>query len=282
MTTLEESYERCRQLNKRHGTTYYASTLVLPKVKQHHVHALYGFCRYADDIVDDLGPAPVEQRAAALAAFGERFFADLERGRSDDPVLKAVVHTVRAFDIDPDAFRRFLRSMTMDLTVTTYETFADLEDYMDGSAAVIGEMMLPILEPADPDAARPHARDLGNAFQLTNFLRDVGEDLDRGRVYLPQEDLRRFGADPWLRRVTPQWEALMRFEIERVRRLYVSADLGIGMLPARSARCITAARVLYSRILEVIEANGYDVFSQRARVPGWQKAALVARSMARR
>jgi phytoene synthase len=172
--------------------------------------------------------------------------------------------------------------MTMDLTVTTYETFADLEDYMDGSAAVIGEMMLPILEPADPDAARPHARDLGNAFQLTNFLRDVGEDLDRGRVYLPQEDLRRFGADPWLRRVTPQWEALMRFEIERVRRLYVSADLGIGMLPARSARCITAARVLYSRILEVIEANGYDVFSQRARVPGWQKAALVARSMARR
>jgi phytoene synthase len=282
MTTLEESYERCRQLNKRHGTTYYASTLVLPKVKQHHVHALYGFCRYADDIVDDLGPAPVEQRAEALAAFGARFFADLERGRSDDPVLKAVVHTVRAFDIDPDAFRRFLRSMTMDLTVTTYETFADLEDYMDGSAAVIGEMMLPILEPADPDAARPHARDLGNAFQLTNFLRDVGEDLDRGRVYLPQEDLRRFGADPWLRRVTPQWEALMRFEIERVRRLYVSADLGIGMLPARSARCITAARILYSRILEVIEANGYDVFSQRARVPGWQKAALVARSMARR
>ncbi|MFM7537555.1 MAG: phytoene/squalene synthase family protein [Acidimicrobiales bacterium] len=282
MTTLEESYERCRQLNKRHGTTYYASTLVLPKVKQHHVHALYGFCRYADDIVDDLGPAPVEQRAEALAAFGARFFADLERGRSDDPVLKAVVHTVRAFDIDPDAFRRFLRSMTMDLTVTTYETFADLEGYMDGSAAVIGEMMLPILEPADPDAARPHARDLGNAFQVTNFLRDVGEDLDRGRVYLPQEDLRRFGADPWLRRVTPQWEALMRFEIERVRRLYVSADLGIGMLPARSARCITAARILYSRILEVIEANGYDVFSQRARVPGWQKAALVARSMARR
>ena len=282
MTTLEESYERCRQLNKRHGTTYYASTLVLPKVKQHHVHALYGFCRYADDIVDDLGPAPVEQRAEALAAFGARFFGDLERGRSDDPVLKAVVHTVRAFDIDPDAFRRFLRSMTMDLTVTTYETFADLEDYMDGSAAVIGEMMLPILEPADPDAARPHARDLGNAFQLTNFLRDVGEDLDRGRVYLPQEDLRRFGADPWLRRITPQWEALMRFEIERVRRLYVSADIGIGMLPARSARCITAARILYSRILEVIEANGYDVFSQRARVPGWQKAALVARSMARR
>ncbi|MCU0260973.1 MAG: squalene/phytoene synthase family protein, partial [Ilumatobacteraceae bacterium] len=174
--TLEESYELCRQFNQRHGTTYYWSTLVLPRVKRHHVHALYGFARYADDIVDEIpagghGEIPVAERAAALAAFGERFFADLERGRSDDPVLKAVVHTVRAFDIDPGAFERFLRSMTMDLTVESYETWDDLLVYMDGSAAVIGEMMLPILEPTDLAAALPHARDLGNAFQLTNFLR---------------------------------------------------------------------------------------------------------------
>ena len=110
-------------------------------------------------------------------------------------MLKAVVHTVRAFDIDPDCFRRFLRSMAMDLTISAYATWDDLLGYMDGSAAVIGEMMLPILEPLTPDALEP-ARDLGNAFQLTNFLRDVAEDLDRGRVYLPQEDLDRFGADP--------------------------------------------------------------------------------------
>jgi phytoene synthase len=170
--TLEESYARCKELNKRYGTTYYWSTKVLPKVKQHHVWALYGFCRYADDIVDDLGPAPVEQRAAALADFGDRFFADLEVGRSDDPVLKAVVHTVKAFDIDPECFRRFLRSMTMDLSVSSYETWDDLLVYMDGSAAVIGEMMLPILEPLR-DEALGHARDLGNAFKLTNFLRDI-------------------------------------------------------------------------------------------------------------
>ena len=121
--TLEASYERCRRLNKRHGTTYYWSTFVLPRVKRHHVHALYGFCRYADDIVDDLGPVPVDVREKALADFGDRFFGDLDRGRSDDPVLKAVVHTVKAFSIDPDCFRRFLRSMAMDLTVTTYETY---------------------------------------------------------------------------------------------------------------------------------------------------------------
>jgi len=274
--TLEESYARCRELNKRYGTTYYWSTKVLPRVKQHHVWALYAFCRSADAIVDERGPAPVDERAKALADFGDRFFADVALGASDDPVLKAVVHTVKAFDIDLDCFRRFLRSMTMDLTVPTYETWDDLRGYMDGSAAVIGEMMLPILEPLQPEA-KQHARDLGDAFQLTNFLRDIDEDLDRGRQYVPQEDLRRFGVDLTERRVTPQFVELMQFEIARCRELYVSADLGLSMLPPQSARCIGAARVLYGRILEKIEAQGYDVFSKRARVSTAEKAAMVAK-----
>ena len=273
MTTLEESYERCRELNKRYGTTYYWSTYLLPRVKRHHVHALYGFCRYADDIVDDLGPASVAARAEALRDFGDRFFADLAVGRSDDPVLRAVVHTVRSFDIDPECFRRFLRSMTMDLTVATYETYDDLLVYMDGSAAVIGEMMLPILEPFSYADALPHARDLGNAFQLTNFLRDVAEDLDRGRVYIPQEDVRKFSASAAIdqRRVTPDWIDLMRFEIARTRDLYASADLGVSMLPPASAQCIATARRLYSGILDRIEAADYDVFTSRVNVPTWQK-----------
>ena len=244
--TLDESYALCKDFNKRHGTTYYWSTKVLPKVKQHHVHALYAFARYADDIVDEIPSqggrdVPTEVRADALADFGNRFFADVEAGRSDDPVLKAVVHTVRAFDIDIDAFHRFLRSMTMDLTVESYETWDDLLVYMDGSAAVIGEMMLPILEPSDYDAALPHARDLGNAFQLTNFLRDVDEDLDRGRQYIPLEDSRRFGVDLNERRVSPEFVELMRFEIERCRKLYRSAEIGTSMLPDRSAKCVGAA-----------------------------------------
>ena len=278
MITLEESYARCRQLNRRYGTTYYWSTHLLPAVKRHHVHALYGFCRHADDIVDDLDGRPPDVRGKALADFGDRLFADLDAGDSDDLVLKAVVHTIRAFRIDPGCFERFLRSMTMDLTVGTYDTWDDLRGYMDGSAAVIGEMMLPILEPTSP-AAQPHARDLGDAFQLTNFLRDVAEDLDRGRVYVPQEDVHRFGAEGALaeRRVTPGFVDLMRFEIDRCRTLYASADLGLALLPPASARCVGAARVLYSRILERIEAAGYDVFSSRARVPTWQKAATVAR-----
>ena len=279
--TLDESYALCKDFNKRHGTTYYWSTKVLPKVKQHHVHALYAFARYADDIVDEIPSqggrdVPTEVRAAALADFGNRFFADLEAGRSDDPVLKAVVHTVRAFDIDTDAFHRFLRSMTMDLTVESYETWDDLLVYMDGSAAVIGEMMLPILEPTDYDVALPHARDLGNAFQLTNFLRDIDEDLDRGRQYVPLEDSRRFGTDLTERRVSPEFVELMRFEIDRCRTLYRSAEIGISMLPERSAKCVGAAHTLYGRILDKIEAQDYDVFTSRASVSTTEKARLVA------
>ncbi len=264
--TLDESYARCRELNKRYGTTYYWSTFALPRVKRHHVWALYAFCRHADDIVDDLGPASVEAREKALTDFGDRFFADLAAGASVDPVLKAVVHTVRAFDIDTNCFRRFLRSMAMDLTVAGYATWDDLLVYMDGSAAVIGEMMLPILEPLRPEALQ-HARDLGNAFQLTNFLRDVSEDLDR------------FGADPRRRVVDPAWRQVMAFEIERARDLYRSADEGVDLLPRSSSRCIQAARTLYSEILDRIEANDYDVFTQRATVPTWRKASLAGRLM---
>lgn len=284
MISLEQSYARCRELTKRSGTTYYWSTFVLPPVKRHHVWALYAFCRRADDIVDDLDGTPTDVRAAALAAFGDQLFVDLERGSSDDEVLKAVVHTVQAFAIDAECFRRFLRSMTMDLTVDHYATWHDLLGYTDGSAAVIGEMMLPILEPSSP-AATAHAQDLGTAFQLTNFLRDVAEDLDRGRVYIPADDIARYGADPARRIVDEPWRNVMRFEIARCRELYASGDLGIAMLPAASARCVGTARMLYSQILDRIEAADYDVFSERIRVPTRSKilaAAQAFRPTARR
>ncbi len=275
MNADRAAYARCRRVNRAHGTTYYWATQLLPRVKRPHVHAVYAFCRYADDIVDELGPASPGARRDALDMFEHRFFTDLDAAASTDPVLRAVVRTARLHGIERDAFRRFLSSMRADLTVDRYESWDDLCAYMDGSAAVIGEMMLPILEPASADALGP-ARDLGLAFQLTNFLRDVGEDLERGRVYLPQEDLRSFGADPFARRVTPAWRELMTFEIQRARLLYASADRGIAMLPTRSARCIGAARLLYSRILDEIETAEYDVFSRRARVSTRAKLLTVA------
>jgi len=277
--TLEASYARCRELARRHGTTYYLSTFALPAVKRHHVWALYAFCRLADDIVDDLGDAPVAERRAALTALGDRLHCDVAAGRSDDPVLRAVVHTIRAFGIDADCFRRFLHSMAMDLDVSSYRTWDDLLVYMDGSAAVIGEMMLPILEPVRDEAREP-ARALGVAFQLTNFLRDVGEDLERGRVYLPTEDLERFGADPHRRVVDDAWRELMAFEIDRCRAIYATADAGIDALPPASARCVATARTLYAGILDEIERADYDVFTRRARVPRRRKAWVAARAVA--
>jgi phytoene synthase len=243
------------------------------------VHALYGFCRYADEIVDDLGPVSVEARREALDDLGRQLFTDLHRGRSDHPVLAALVHTTLTLDIDPECYDRFLRSMAMDLTIERYETWEDLCVYMDGSAAVIGEMMVPVLGPADPARSVPPARDLGLAFQLTNFLRDVAEDLDRGRVYLPQIELRRFDVDVNARRVTDEWRELMAFQIDRARDLYVSADAGIEHLPPRSAACVRTARILYSEILDVIERLDYDVFSTRARVSTGRKLSVATRNL---
>ncbi|WP_392543592.1 isopentenyl-diphosphate Delta-isomerase [Oryzobacter telluris] len=277
---VAEGYARCAALTREHGTTYWWGARLLPEDARRHVHAVYALARLADDLVDEAGPEPGPAAAAALDAFERRFFADLHAGWSDDPVTAAVVTTVHERGIDEECFHRFFASMRADLTVRTYETWADLLAYMDGSAAVIGEMMLPVLGPRSEAAAA--ARSLGLAFQLTNFLRDVGEDLDRGRVYLPQEDLRRFGADPSLRRSTPEWRALMAFEIERNRRLYREADVGLPALPLRSRKCVATARVLYARILERIEAADHDVFATRARVPTAVKALVAARMVAAR
>jgi 15-cis-phytoene synthase len=213
-----------------------------------------------------------------LEAFAEEFRISLAAGGSDDPVMAAIVHTVITCRIPREYFDRFFGAMAMDLSTTSYETWEDLRTYMEGSAAVIGEMMLPVLQPVGR-AARAPARSLGLAFQLTNFLRDIDEDLDRGRVYLPQDDLRLFDVDVGRRTVTPEWRAFLAYEIERNRALYSFADTGIAMLPPRSARCVGTARVLYSQILDEIERNGYDVFSQRARVPTPRKAATAARIM---
>jgi phytoene synthase len=276
---LDASYETCRALHRRHGTTYYGATRLLAPDSRRHVHALYGFCRYADEIVDDLGPAPVDVRTLALDELEARLRRDLHTGHSDHPVLRALVATVRELAIDHSCLERFLRSMRMDLTVARYRTWDDLCEYMDGSAAVIGEMMVPVLGAADRVAVTPPARALGLAFQLTNFLRDVREDLDRGRIYLPEEDLRRFGADPARRCVGDSWRALMAFEIARARALYRFADEGIAALPPRSAACVRTARILYARILDAIEARDYDVWTGRVRVPGSEKVWVAARSL---
>ncbi len=279
---LAEGYRQAARITRDNGTTYYWGTLLLPPERRRHVYAVYALCRLADDIVDAPSATQgdnVPQTTEALDAFRGEVGAVLDGGPTSDPVLAAIGDSFARCAIPRENVDRFFGAMAQDLTTTTYETWDDLVAYMEGSAAVIGEMMLPVLRPRSAEAFEP-ARALGFAFQLTNFLRDVGEDLDRGRVYVPQEDLRRFGADPWAREVTPAWRELMRFEIARNRELYARADAGIPMLPPSSARCVATARELYARILEKIETRDYDVFTGRARVASWSKATTSARILA--
>ncbi|MCW2810112.1 MAG: Phytoene synthase [Friedmanniella sp.] len=278
---LAEGYRRCRRLTWDYGTTYFWGAALLPRERRHHVYAVYALCRLADDIVDDqatIDGGDLTATRQSLEAFADTFRSALVERHSDDPVIAVVVHTVLTCGIELECFDRFFGAMAMDLTRSRYETWDDLCGYMEGSAAVIGEMMLPVLQPTSPLAAEP-ARALGLAFQLTNFLRDIDEDLDRGRAYVPQEDLRRFGVDLAVRRATPEFKRFLAFQIERNRALYAFADTGIALLPPRSARCVGAARVLYAQILDRIEAADYDVFATRARVPTWRKAVTAARIM---
>jgi phytoene synthase len=251
------------------------------------VHALYGFARYADEIVDRTAERPPEERERLLRDWSARFLDGLHGAPVDDPILPAVLHTIAVFDLDRADFAAFLRSMAMDLTVRDYRDYADLLAYMEGSAAVIGTMMLPILGPADPSAAREPARQLGFAFQLTNFIRDVAEDLERDRIYLPREDLARFGvtgADLVQaaagRRATPQIKDIIRYEVARARTHYAAAAPGVTMLDGASRRCVATAYRVYGAILDEIERADHDPFVRRA-VVGWpDRIRLLASGLA--
>jgi len=265
---LRASYEECKRLNALHGKTYYLATLLLPKAKRPFVHALYGFARYADEIVDDLASElSVEEKAEVLSKWGNGVLADLKKGTSQDHVGRALIDTVNRFDIPHEHFEAFLHSMTMDLTVQEYESYEDLIEYVYGSAAVIGLQMVPILGALHNDAFAA-AEKLGIAFQLANFIRDVDEDLDRGRVYLPLKELGQFGVTREMleeRVLTPEIIEALKFQIARVRRLQAEAAAGIQMLEPSSRPCIDAASTLYCGIVDEVEKIGYDIFNHRAK-----------------
>jgi len=271
---MQESYERCRKLNSKHGKTYYLATLLLPPGKRPYVHALYGFARYADEIVDDLSSTLTDQEKSDwLVNWGNDFLRDLKRGKSDDPICKAVVDTVNRWEIPSELFEAFLHSMRMDLTVTQYQTFQDLHEYVYGSAAVIGLQMVPILEPTS-QIAYERAQDLGIAFQLANFVRDVSEDLTRGRIYLPMEELAKFGVDrAYLQKrvADKNVKDALKFQIQRVKQLEEKSRSGIEFLHPSSRPCIEAARILYCGIVDAVEAIDYEVFKKRAKVSTSQR-----------
>ncbi|MFJ2938171.1 phytoene/squalene synthase family protein [Streptomyces sp. NPDC087219] len=287
---LRAAYTRCRRLNARHGRTYFLATRLLSVERRSAVHALYGFARYADDIVDDMdGRSSRAQRSTALGELEAQWDRALRGEAVGEPAVAAAADTRARYGIPPDRFSAFLASMRSDLSVRSYATYDELSTYMYGSAAVIGLQMVPVLGTVCPqEEAEPYAAALGVAFQLTNFLRDVGEDLDRGRVYLPADLLAAHGVD----RELLQWSRLtgsrdaritsaMRAAADVTRCVYREAEPGIALLDPTSSPCIRTAFVLYQDILDVIEAEGFAVVHRRAVVGRRRRASVALSGLAR-
>ncbi len=274
---LQASYTECKRLNSLHGKTYYLATLLLPPAKRPFVHALYGFARYADEIVDDLeSTLTAAEKSEVLKEWGEGVLNGLRAGESRDAIGMALSDTVNRFAIPIEYFEAFLRSMTMDLTVAEYQNYGDLMEYVYGSASVIGLQMVPILGALSPEAY-PLAEKLGTAFQLANFIRDISEDLDRGRIYLPREELSAHGVTREMlneRVLTPEIRSALKEQIARVRRLQRESDAGIDLLEPSSRPCIQAASELYCGIVDEVEKIDYQVFQKRAKTSQWRRARV--------
>ncbi|MFD4181191.1 phytoene/squalene synthase family protein [Rhodococcus sp. NPDC058514] len=290
---LDSAYRHCRRLATEHGRSYALATRLLPEHRRPAVHALYGFARTVDDVVDIDAPAgrPAADCLTVLEEIESELTTAVAGTRTGDvrPVVLAVADTIGRYSISLDHFTDFLESMRMDLPGApgfraTYTSMDELRGYMHGSASAIGRQMLPILGTVTTVAeAEPAAAALGEAFQLTNFIRDVGEDLGRGRIYLPSDELSAFGvdadllrhcrstgtADPRVRRALAHFVALNRSG-------YRDARPGLALLEARVRPGITAAFDLYAAILDEIEAGGYRVLDRRAVVPRRRRLALVA------
>ena len=279
--TLRASYQECKRLNSIHGKTYYLATLLLPPAKRPHVHALYGFARYADEIVDDLASnLTLDEKAFVLKKWSNQVLSDIKSGSSNDPIAAALVDTTSRFKIPIAHFEAFLHSMKMDLSVRQYQTYEDLHEYVYGSAAVIGLQMVSVLGTISPDAvtsANEAAEKLGIAFQLANFIRDVGEDLDRGRVYLPMTELEAHGVNRQMleaRVTTPQIKSALKEQIQRVRRLQNESTAGIKLLTPGARQCIQAASQLYCGIVDEVEKIDYQIFTKRAKTSNWRRTKV--------
>ncbi len=273
---LIADYAYCEAIQRQYGTSYYFATRFFPPAIRRSVHALYAFVRYPDQWVDCPEGLTPEQIRARLDSYERDTIRAVVGEPVELPVLRAFADTVRRHKIPLQYVPQFLNAMRMDMKRTRYETFDDLKTYTWGSASVVGVMMCYILGATKPEALR-YAETMGLAMQMTNFLRDVGEDWERGRVYLPQEELRQFGvSESQIAQgiVDEKWVAFMQFQIERCRQLYAEAEEGVRYLPREVQFPILLGGRLYARILDVIERNRYDVFQLRARTSTAEKVTL--------
>ena len=283
LMSVEDAYERCRQITAEYSKTFYLGTLLMPEEKRRAIWAIYVWCRRTDELVD--GPRSELATDATLDGW-EEHLESIFSGHPIDDVDVALVDTLERFPMDIQPFRDMIAGQRMDLYRNRYETFEELKLYCYRVAGTVGLMSTAVMGVDDSWQTAPWYRNqpkpnpeseaiaLGIANQLTNILRDVGEDARRGRIYIPLEDLARFNyteKDLFNGVVDDRWRALMRFQIQRARKFFIEAESGIRQLSPDARFPVWAALILYRGILGAIERNKYDVFHQRAYVPGWQK-----------
>jgi len=285
-SSLRTAYSHCRHITRHHAKTFYLATRFLPNPKQRSIFAIYALCRYMDDLVDEREDRVSHTKidASQLDELMRRFRSDLTRtyrhGADGHPILQAFADTLTSYHIPMQYPLELLEGVCMDLAKNRYATFEELRTYCYKVASVVGLMTSEVFGYDNPDAIG-HAIDLGIAMQLTNILRDIGEDLTRDRIYLPKEELERFGldeADLFGHVSDERFQTLMRFQIDRARSYYASADKGIPMLSADSRLPVILARENYSRILDVIERDPSMVYKRRAFLSTTQKLRILPKA----
>jgi phytoene synthase len=264
---VEQAYQHCAEITRQHSKTFYLTSGLLDDRAQKAARALYAFCRVSDDLAD----RETDNRLAKLEAWKRRVLS--EYPHPEDLVPLAWADTRARYGIPLEYAEQLLEGVAQDLTKARYANFDELAHYCYGVASTVGLMTMHIIGFAGPEAI-PYAIKLGVALQLTNILRDVGEDWQSGRLYLPQDELAAFGlreADIAVAVVSENWRAFMRFQIERAWQLYAEAMPGIAMLGQQGRFAIAASAELYRGILAQIERNDYDVFNRRAYVSAAKK-----------
>ena len=275
-TVLEEAYAHCQRVTKAEAKNFYYAFVTLPRDKRRAIYAAYAFCRLCDDIADE--PLPLDDKRRKLRDVD----AALERARNGDPdgpVYSALAHAVGKYGIPWEDLAEVARGVEMDLTLSRYETFEDLATYCYRVASVVGIICIHVFGFSDP-VAREYAVDLGLGMQLTNILRDIKEDAGMGRVYLPQDELQRFGYPEealMAGEINDEFIQLMRFQVARARGYFDSGKRLLPLLPVRSRACPAVLGGLYSRVLDRIEQRGYDVFERRIALPTREKLFLAVR-----
>lgn len=284
-TDLRPAYSHCRAITRYYAKTFYMATRFLPNEKQRSIFAIYGLCRYLDNLVDEFEDLS-EDKAIDIAevdvkldSFKYNLKSIYEGQRSDDPILTAFADTLQKYHIPIDLPYLLIDGVRSDLDKNRYKNFQELYDYSYKVASVVGLMTSRVFGYKD-EAALEYAIDLGIAMQLTNILRDVGEDLHRNRIYLPENELKMFEvteSDLFSNSMSDNFIKLMEFQIQRARKYYKKADLGISMLNRDSRLPVYLARYNYSRILDKIEENNYNVFEERAYLNSFEKFTILPR-----